>query len=86
MKTILHLISVLFVCVFLSACHKDVSNDSITYDVDAQRFIDSSGITDGKQKLAINTFVIQLKTPYCGQSFWRYIQWLAEQQIQINGI
>ena len=61
MKTTLHLISVLFVCAFLSACHKDLSNKSITYDIDAQRFIDSSGIADSKQKLAINTFVIQLK-------------------------
>jgi hypothetical protein len=61
MKTTLHLLSVLFLCAFLSACHKDVSNNSIAYDIDAQRFIDSSGITDGKQKSAINTFVIQLK-------------------------
>src|ERR1035437_5830016 len=63
MKNILKLIAVLFLCAFLSSCKKnhDLSNNSFTYDVDAQRFIDSSGITDNTQKSAINNFVKQLK-------------------------
>jgi hypothetical protein len=59
MKTFLRLVSVLFLCVFLSACQKELP--SIIYNRDAQRFIDSSGIGDDKQKLAINTLVKQLK-------------------------
>ena len=63
MKNTFQLTTVLFLCLFLSSCqkHHDLSNNSITYDVDAQRFIDSSAITDDIQKLAINNFVKQLK-------------------------
>ena len=64
MKNILQLTGVLFVFVFLSSCQKEFLNpygDTFTYDVDAQRFIDSSGITDSTQKFAINNFVKQLK-------------------------
>ena len=63
MKNILQLIAVLFVCAFLSSCkkHHDLINNSITYDVDAQKFIDSSGLSDTTQKMAINNFVKQLK-------------------------
>jgi hypothetical protein len=39
----------------------DISNTVTTYDVDAKKFFDSSGITDSTQKLAINNFVTQLK-------------------------
>jgi hypothetical protein len=62
MKNILELIVVLFLCAF-SSCqkHRDLSNNLFTYDVDAQRFFDSSGITDSTQKFAINKFVMQLK-------------------------
>jgi hypothetical protein len=63
MKNILQLIAILFVCAFLSSCQKegDLSNNSITYDADAQRFMDSSGITDSTHKSAINNLVKQLK-------------------------
>jgi hypothetical protein len=62
MKNILALIAVFFFCVF-SSCqkHRDLLNNSFTYDVDARKFIDSSGITDSIQKIAINNFVKQLK-------------------------
>jgi hypothetical protein len=63
MKNILQLIRVLFLCVFFLSCkkHHDLINNSITYDVDAQKFIDSSGLSDTTQKIAINNFVKQLK-------------------------
>jgi hypothetical protein len=61
MKNTLQLIAVLFFCVFLSSCQKGISDNSSIYDVDAQRFINSSGITDKTQKSAINNFVKQLK-------------------------
>ena len=63
MKYILQLTGVLFVFVF-SSCQKEFLNpdgDTFTYDIDAQRFINSSGITDDTQKFAINNFVKQLK-------------------------
>ena len=66
MKNILKLIAILIVCA-LSSCQKEfsieneLSNNSPTYDVDAQKFINSSGITDSTQKIAINNFVLQLK-------------------------
>jgi len=55
MRNILQLIAVLFVCAFLSSCqkHRDLSNNLFTYDVDAQKFIKSSGISDSTQKFAI---------------------------------
>jgi hypothetical protein len=64
MKNIFQLLNVFFVFVILSSCQKEFLNpypDSVTYDADAQRFIDSSGITDSTQKFAINNFVKQLK-------------------------
>ncbi|MEP6928232.1 MAG: hypothetical protein ABI834_11370 [Ginsengibacter sp.] len=63
MKNILQIVTVLFVCASVSSCqkHGDVSNNSITYDVDAKKFIDSSGITDNTQKVGLNNFVKQLK-------------------------
>ena len=60
MKNVLQLIAVLFLCAFVPSCRND-SDTSAAYDADAQRFIDSSGITDSTQKLAINNFVKQLK-------------------------
>jgi hypothetical protein len=63
MKRIFKLATVLFVCTILSACNKylgDPTND-FNYDADAQKFMDSSGITDITQKLAVNVLVKQLK-------------------------
>ena len=62
MKNSFQFIAVFFVCAFLS-CNKYLGDprNSFTYDADAQRFIDSSGITDITQKSAINNFVKQLK-------------------------
>ncbi len=69
MNKTLKLIAVLFVCAFFVVCaffasckkHDDLSNNSITYDADAQKFMNSSGITDVTQKSALNNFVMQLK-------------------------
>src|SRR6476619_7918758 len=65
MKNFVHLVTILFLCAFFS-CEKEFSlegvpNNPFTYDADAKRFIDSSGITWSSQKLAINNFVKQLK-------------------------
>lgn len=59
MKKIVQLIGILFVCAF-SSCQKDIDT-YVDFDVDAQRFIDSSGITDFTQRVAVNSFVEQLK-------------------------
>src|SRR5664279_417048 len=63
MKNILKLMVILLVGASVTSCQKvfDSSPVSITYDIDAQKFIDSSGITDSTQKLAINNLVGQLK-------------------------
>ena len=64
MKHILQLLIVFLVFTFLSSCQKEflgTDGDTITYDSDAKRFIDSSGITDGTQQFAINNLVKQLK-------------------------
>jgi hypothetical protein len=63
MKSTLHLIAVFFLCVFHLSCQKEFldPNNPFIYDVDAQRFIDSSGITDSTQMFAINNFVMELK-------------------------
>ncbi|MEP7141386.1 MAG: hypothetical protein ABI707_00890 [Ferruginibacter sp.] len=65
MKNIVYFIGVLFLCAFLSNCQKEISSGDLdnpfTYDVDAKRFIDNSGISDSTQKVAINNFVIELK-------------------------
>jgi hypothetical protein len=64
MKTTFQLIAALFLCAFVSSCQKeylDPNGDSPVYDANAQRFFDSSGITDLVVKIAINNFVKQLK-------------------------
>ncbi len=52
-------------CVFISSCQKQYlnSNDitNIIYDASAKTFIDSSGISDSTEKLAIHHLVVQLK-------------------------
>ena len=63
MKKILYLIAVLFVCSLLSSCSKylgDPTNPTV-YDSDAQRFFDSSRISNINERFAINNFVTQLK-------------------------
>ena len=65
MKNILQLTCIFFLCAFLSSCQKEFSieeDSSNTYDLDAQKFIESSGITDSTQKVAVNNFVMQLKS------------------------
>ena len=65
MKNILQLIRLAFLCAIFSSCQKEfsieVSGKPLTYDMDAQRFIDSSGIMDMTQKFAIVNFVKQMK-------------------------
>jgi hypothetical protein len=64
MKNAILLTGILFLIVFFSSCQKEFSSEdgnSFAYDIDAQKFISSSGITDTTQKIAINNFVIQLK-------------------------
>jgi hypothetical protein len=66
MKNTLQLIILFILCTFLFTCQKefsfsDLPTNSFINDVDAQTFIDSSGITDSTQKFAINNFVKQLK-------------------------
>ncbi len=59
-----NLLPLLFLFAFLPSCQKEFSiegGNSIAYDIDAQKFIDSSGLTDTIQKDAVNNFVIQLK-------------------------
>ena len=71
MKKALQLIIVFFLYAFISSCQKEFSDESLdnafAFDPDAQRFIDSSGITDSTQKFAINNLVEQLK----GSSLWK---------------
>jgi hypothetical protein len=61
----LQLIALLLFCGFLLTCQKEFSiegsNNPLIYDIDAQRFIDSSGITDDTQKIALHNFVKLLK-------------------------
>jgi len=61
MKNILQLMAVFFLCALLSSCQKEFLYTYDDFDVDAQKFINSSGITDSTQKLAINNMVLQLK-------------------------
>ena len=65
MKRIFQLLAVISVFTFLASCkkHKDViiSPTPITYDTDAQKFFDSSAISDTLQMFAINNMVKQLK-------------------------
>src|SRR5450432_65734 len=63
MKKILQSMVVFFLCAFLSSCNKylgDPTNSS-SYDIDAQKFLDSSGITNLTERFAVNSFVKQLK-------------------------
>jgi len=63
MKNIFYLVLVLLVGTFLLRCQKSIydSSDFPSNDPDAQKFIDSSGITGTTEQLAINNFVQQLK-------------------------
>ena len=65
MKNARQILALLFLFALISSCQKEFSTGGgilpIVYDADAQRFIDSSGITDFTQKIAINNFVKQLK-------------------------
>ena len=58
------LMTLLFACAFLLSCkkHTPTSNIPISYDSDAQRFIESSGVIDSTQKHAIVNFAKQLKS------------------------
>ena len=60
MKKILRLAGILFLCSFLSSCQR-TGGTYLDYDTDGSRFIDSSGIFDYTQKIAVINFVIQLK-------------------------
>jgi len=65
MKKILQLCTVISVLIFIISCkkHKDVvvTPVTVTYDADAQKFFDSTGISDTLQKSALNALVRQLK-------------------------
>jgi hypothetical protein len=71
MKKILKLITTLFLCAFLSSCNKYLGDPTnlFVYDVDTQKFIDSSGITDQVEKFAVNNFVKQLKDSSLWEKF-----------------
>jgi hypothetical protein len=59
------LIQVIFFCTFFLSCQKEFSDTNVTppiaFNIDASKFIDTVGITDGAQKSAINVLVTQLK-------------------------
>jgi hypothetical protein len=63
MKNILRSMAVLFACVLFLSCNKYLGDptNSYTYDADAQKFMDSCGITVLTEKFAINNLVKQLK-------------------------
>ncbi len=63
MKNSLRLVTILFMVTIISSCQKNLVNpgDVFSYDTDAQKFINSSGISDSTQKIAINSLVKQLK-------------------------
>ena len=63
MKNILQLIGILSLIAVLSSCQKNFSETEtdFTYDADAQRFIDSSGISNNTNKLALYNLAKQLK-------------------------
>ncbi|MEO8763051.1 MAG: hypothetical protein ABI416_02135 [Ginsengibacter sp.] len=63
MKKILYITVVFVTCAFLFRCQKNIydASDFPVNDADAQKFIDSAGVSDNIQQLAINTFVKQLK-------------------------
>lgn len=62
----LGLTSILFLFLQIISCKKQLDQPSVTpqqvtYDADAQKFFDSTGITDTTQKSAVNNLLIQLK-------------------------
>jgi hypothetical protein len=65
MKKIFQLFALISAFAFLNSCKKNkdsvITPITITYDTDAQKFFDSSAISDTLQKSAINTLVKQLK-------------------------
>lgn len=66
MMKILRLTAILFISFLFVSCQKHVDSTpptpvTITYDADAQKFFDGTGISDTLQKGAINTLVKQLK-------------------------
>ena len=66
MKKIFQLFAVISAFAFLVSCKKNKDTPApvpvtVTYDTDAQKFFDSSAISDTLQKSAINTLVKQLK-------------------------
>ncbi len=66
MKNLLVLIVLISLSGFFSSCQKPFNDPNgtvkpLAYDVNAQIFIDSSGITDPSQKTAISNFCVQLK-------------------------
>jgi len=72
MSKTIQLTTLFFLCSLLLGCNKylgDPTNSS-SYDSDAQRFIDSAGITDLKQKSVLNNFIKQLKD----SSLWTKFQ------------
>jgi hypothetical protein len=71
MKTVFQImiISLLFFSFFIT-CKKSGTAKPVVFDTDALAFIDSSGISDTVQKVAINNLVIQLKKA----SLWNKFQ------------
>lgn len=75
MKLILQLTSFFLLVTFIPSCQKeylkseDDTANIFIYDADAKIFIDSAGISDSTQKLAINNLVIQLKDSLLWSSF-----------------
>ncbi len=73
MKNFLLFLIIIFSSVIFLSCQKEFSNPdpepSVVYDSDALRFINSAGIVDTTQKIAINNFVIQLKDSLLWQKF-----------------
>ncbi|MDQ2718695.1 MAG: hypothetical protein M3Z26_02860 [Bacteroidota bacterium] len=64
MKNLLRFIAIVLTVASLSSCQKELinpGNTPVKIDVDAQKFIDSTGITDSTLKLAIDSYVKQLK-------------------------
>jgi hypothetical protein len=59
------LIQVILLCIFFLSCQKEFSDTNVTppdvFNIDASKFIDTVGITDNVQRLALNGLVTQLK-------------------------
>ena len=72
MKNYLQLIIVFLFFTLLSSCQKeflDPNPNSVKYDSDATIFLNSAGITDSIEKVAVNNLVIQLKNSSLWQKF-----------------